>query len=157
MANSIEEAVAEAINEIKQKEWVIDAEHDESYSEEKPCNYVRKRLFVLHRTSNGGYTYSGKELYINKSDFTYLWHYGGGDMEAISTPFRDLVESKLPDLTTQFGVDWSEVTEADEITGSGIVTCIKGTTGHNADTYTVKVWKIDETTVGAKIIAVTTV
>lgn len=152
MADSIEEAIAEAIAEIKTKEWVIDAEQDTSFSEEKPCNFVMKLLNVIHQTSSGDYTFSHKGLYINKTDFTWYWHYGGGAMESISTPFKDLLESKIPALKTQFDVDWAEITEADEIKESGLVTCIKTTSGNLADTYIVKAWKIDDTTVGAKIV-----
>jgi len=156
MATSVEEAIAEAIVEIKAMDWVVDAAEDTSVSEVKPCGYVRKRLDVLHQTTGGGYTYSGKELYINLTDFTYIWHYAGGNLES-STPFKTLVISKLPALKTQFSVDWAEVTETNEITESGIVTCIKGTTGNNADTYTVKVWKTGADSVDAKVIAKTTV
>lgn len=157
MANNVEEAIQEAITEIKAKDWVVDAEENIAISENKPCNYVFKALDVLHQVSSGDHVYSTKGLYINLSDFTYIWHAGGGALEDISTPFRDLVDSKLSTLKTAFNVDWAEITSIDEIAESGIVTCIKGTTGNNADTYTVKVWKTGATSVDAKIISKTTV
>ena len=157
MSESVEEAIQEAIDEIKLKEWVIDAWVDETVHEIKHNTYVRKRLDVLHQVSQGDYTSSGKELYINLTDFTYLWHYGGATVESISTPFRDLVESKIDIMITSMGVDWAEIIEANEITESGIVLAVKGTTGNNADTYTIKVWKTGDTTVGYKIISKTTV
>jgi len=157
MATSIEEAIAEAIVEIKLKDWVIDAVQDASVSEEKPCNYVRKRLHVLHQTSSGGYTYSGKEIYINKGDFTYLWLYGGGSMEAISTPFKDLLESKRVAVKTYYGFDTVDIVEINELDENGFVKGYKPTTGDNADTYLLKVWKIDDTTVGHKVIEIITI
>ena len=156
MAESILEAIEEAIAEIKLKDWIVDASHDESFSEEKPCNYIRKRLNVFHQVSQGDYTWSGKELYINKDTFDYLWHYSG-KFEAVSTPFRDLLESKEEAVKTALDVDWVEITECDEILESGTVFAVKGTTGHNADTYTIKVWRTGDTTVGFKIISKTVV
>jgi len=152
MANSIEEAIAEAIAEIKTKDWVVDAEQDMSTSEDKPCNYVRKRLEVLHAVSQGDYTYSGKELYVNKGDFTYKWHYGGAN--SIETPFRDLLKSKEDAVKTAYSLDWVEITECDEILESGVVTGIKTVSGNYAQTYKLKVWKIDDTSVGHKIIEI---
>jgi len=157
MATSVEEAIAEAIVEIKLKEWVIDAEHDASFSEDKPCNYVWKRLNIFHQMAQGDYTWGSKGIYINKDDFTYLWHYGGGTLESISTPFKDLLLSKEDAMKAALDVDWVEITECDEILESGTILAIKATTGHLADTYTAKVWKTGDTTVGFKIISKTTV
>ena len=155
--NSIEEALQAAVAEIELKDSVILAEVDQSFSEDKPGNYVRKRLNVLHKVGQGDYTYSSKELYINKGDFSYLWHYGGSQIDPITTPFRDLLESKIPVLKSALGVDYVEIAECDEIKLSGTAFCIKGTTGNLAETWTIKVWKIDESNVGFKIIAKTTV
>jgi hypothetical protein len=157
MATSIEEALAEAKVELLTREYVIDAEIDETVSENKPCNYVRKRFNVLHKMPQGDYTFSGKEIYINKLNFTYKWHYGGGELSSTSTPFRDLVESKIPILKSGLGVDWAEIMAIDEINESGLVYAIKGTTGNLAETWTIKTWKTGETSVGYKIIAKKTV
>lgn len=157
MANNIEEALQEAIDEIKLEEWVIDAEVDTSVNGPECCGYVGRRLNVFHRVQAGDYTYSGKELFINTTDFTYLWHYGGAKTGSMDTPFRNLLESKIPILITSMSVDWAEVVEANELTESGTVFAIKGTTGHNADTYIIKVWKTGDTTVDFKIISKTTV
>jgi len=157
MANSIEEALQNALNELLLKEYVIAAELDTSVSEDKPCNYIRKRFNVLHKLAGGDYTYSGKEVYVNKSDFTYKWHYGGGQLEATYTPFRDLLESKIPAAKASLGLDWLEIISADELTESGLALGIKGTTGSLADTWTIKAWKTGDTTVGFKVISKTTV
>ena len=152
MSESIEEAIAEAIAEIKSKDWVIDAEQDMTTSEDKPCNYVRKRLEVLHAVSQGDYTYSGKEFYINKGDFTYKWHYGGAN--SVETPFRDLLKSKEDSVKTVYSFDWVEITQCDEILESGTVIGIKTVAGNYAQLYTLRVWKIDDTTVGHKVVTI---
>lgn len=157
MANNIDEALAEAIAEIKLKEYVEDAIVSSIPPEDKPCNQVMYILTVFQQMPSGDYTYSNKGLYINKTDFTHKWHYGGSQLESVSTPFRDLVESKIPALKTALGVDWVEITECDEIKESGTGFCVKGTTGNLAETWTVKFWKIDATTVGYKVISKTTV
>lgn len=157
MATSVEEAVAEAIVEIKSKVWCIDAEQDMSFSEDKPCNYVRKRLNVFHETKQGDYTWSGKELYISKDDFSWYWQSGGAKVEPKETPFYDLVESKLPTVKTNMSLDWVEIQEINEMNESGLVLAVKTDTGDNAFTYTIKVWKIDDTTVGYKVIGKTSV
>ena len=157
MATSVEEAIAEAIADIKSKEWCVDAEQDTSYSEDKPFNYVRKRLLVFHQTKTGGYTYGGRELYISKDDFSWYWQQGGAVVEPTATPFRDLVESKLPTVKTNMSLDWIEIDTINEANESGIVIAVKTDTGDNAFTYTIKVWKEDATTIGYKIIGKTSV
>jgi hypothetical protein len=157
MAGNIEEALAEAIAEIKLKEYVEDATVSTIPPEDKPCNQVMYLLHVFHQVPQGDYTYSNKAVYINKTDFTYKWHYGGGEMESVSTPFRDLLESKKAALKTSLGVDWVEITQCDEITESGTAFCVKGTTGNLAETWILKVWKTGVDTVGFKIISKTTV
>lgn len=157
MASSINEALAEARAELLTKAYVVDAMVDPTVNEDKPCDYVRKRFEVLHRIPNGDYVYSGKELYINKANFTYKWMHTGTQLDAITTPFRDLIMSKLPVLKTAMGVDFAEIRNIDEITQSGEVYAVKGTTGILAETWTIKVWQTSPTTVGYKIIAKTTV
>jgi hypothetical protein len=157
MASSIEEALAEAIAEIKLKEYVEDAVVSTIPPEDKPCNQVMYIITVFQQMASGDYTYSNKGVYINKTDFTHKWHYGGGQLESVSTPFRDLVESKIPALKTALGVDWAEVTECDEVKLSATGFCVKTITGNLAETWTLKIWKIDDTTVGYKIISKTTV
>jgi len=158
MANSIEEAIAEAIVEIKAKDWVIDAVHDTLFSDDLPFNYVRKRIIILHQVRGGDHAYGNKELLINKTDFTYLWHHGGSQIEAIDTPFRDLLESREDGLKSYYGVDWAEIIQCDEITESGIVSCVSSMGATDlAEMWTLKTWKIDDTTVGHKIIEKTTI
>jgi len=157
MASSVEEAIIEAKAELLTKEYVVDAEIDATVSEDKPCNYVRKRFNVLHQLPQGDYTFSGKELYINKANFTYKWHYGGGQLTSTSTPFRDLVESKIPSFKSALNVDWVEILSIDEVNENGEVFTVKGTTNNLAETWTIKAWKVNDTTVGYKIISKTTV
>lgn len=155
--NNMEEAIEEAITELLTKSWVIAAEWDPTFSEDKPCNYVRKRLNIFHKISaDGGYSYSGKELYINKTDFTWKWHYGGPTVEPTPTPFRDLLNTKLPAVKTAMALDHIELQSVDESVPSAIIIAVKGTTGSNADTYTIKAWKTDINTIGYKIISKTT-
>ena len=47
MATNIDEAMAEARIELLSKEWVIAAEIDNTVSEDKPGNYIRKRLTII--------------------------------------------------------------------------------------------------------------
>jgi len=158
MATNIEEAIQEAINELLAKSWVKTAIWDQQFTEEKPGNYVRKRINVLHKTSDdGGYTYSAKELYINKSDFTYIWHYGGPNLEPVSTPFRDLIVSKFDNVKTAMNLDYIELVSVDETVPSAIVLAVKATTGNLAETYTLKIWKTGADTLGYKIISKTMV
>lgn len=152
MATTIEEAILEAKAELLLKEYVKTVEIDGTVSEDKPGNYVRKRFNVLHKVSQGGYTYSGKEFYINKGDFTYVWHYGGGDLEGISTPFRDLVDTSIPWLNATIGSSYIEVITCSET--EKVATCLayKATTEHYADTYTLKVWWVSEGLFDFKIV-----
>lgn len=157
-ANSIEEAIQEAIAEIKTKLWVIDAEQDPCISEEKPCNYVRKYLNVFHKVRGGeGTTWSGKELYINKDDFTYKWHYGGAEVEPAPTPTKDFFESKIEEVKTTMALDHLEIVSVNEEAESAILLAIKTDTGNNAFTYKVKAWKTGTDTYEYKIIEKTAV
>jgi hypothetical protein len=157
MATSIDEALAQARAELLTKAYVVDAEVDSTVNEDKPCDYTRRRFNVLHQLPQGDYTYSGKELYIHKTLFTYKWMYTGTQLDAITTPFRDLIVSKIPSLKTAAGVDWVELQNMDEVTQSGTVFVVKGTTGNLAETWIIKVWQTSLTTVGWKIISKTTV
>lgn len=158
MANSIEEAIQEAIDEIKTKEWVIDAEQDPHLLEDKPCNYVRKYLNVFHKVRGGeGTTWSGKELYINKDDFTWKWHYGGAEVEPLPTPTRDFLKSKLDEVKTVMGLDHLEIVEINEDAESAILLAIKTDTGNTAFTYKVKAWKTGTDTFDYRIIEKTVV
>jgi hypothetical protein len=152
LSNSVEEALQVALAELLAKEWVKAAEIDETFSEDKPCNYVRKRFNVLHKTSQGGYIYSAKEIYINKSDFTYVWHYGGGELEEMATPFKDLVETSIPWLNATIGSSYIEIITLSET--DKVATCLayKGTTEHYADTYTLKIWWVSEGIFDFKIV-----
>jgi len=157
MATTIDEALAEAKAELLTKAYVVDAAIDPTMNEDKPCNYVRKRFEVLHHLPQGDYVYSGKELYINKETFTYKWMHSGTQLDAISTPFKDLITSKIAALKTAMGVDYAEVRNVDEISQSAEVFAVKGTTGNLAETWLIKVWELTPTTVGWKIISKTTV
>jgi len=157
MASNIPEALAEARAELLTKIYVVDAEVDPNVDEDKPCNYVRKRFNVLHRLPQGDYVYSGKELYIHKTTFTYKWMYSGTQLDAITTPFKDLLISKIPALKTATGVDWAEVRSVDEVLLSGEVFAVKTTTGNLAETWLIKVWETSPTAVGWKIVSKTTV
>ena len=156
MASSIQEAIDEAIAEAKTKQYVIDAEQDMSVSEDKPCDLVLKRLNVFLQ-SNTGYTFTGKQLYINKTTFDWYWHYGGSATEPVATPVRDFIEGKLPQLVTAMSLDYAEIVVVDELQKSAVVLCIKGTTGNLAETYTIKVWQNPDTSIGFKIIEKTIV
>jgi hypothetical protein len=157
MATNIEEALQEAITEIELKEYVKLAVVDPLVNEEKPGNYVRKRLNVLHKVGSGDYTYSGKDLYINKGDFTYLWHYGGNQMESISTPFRDIVDNGIEWLKTTLEVAYVEVVSCNEVEKIASVTAYKGTTGYFADSYNLKVWEVSPGVLDFKVISHTIV
>ena len=157
MSSSIAEAVAEAIAELELKDWVVNATEDISVAEDKPGNMLRKRLNVMHQTSQGGYTYSGKEFYIDKATFNYYWHYGGGTMEEIATPFKDFLLTYVGAAKSYYGFETIDIIETNEIDENGIVKGYKPTIGDNADTYTLKVWKIDATTLGHKVIDIVSV
>lgn len=158
MATSIGGAIQEAIDELLTKAWVTAAEWDQTFSEDKPCNYVRKRLNVFHKVSaDRGHSYSGKDIYINKDDFTWKWHYGGPAVEPAPAPFRDLLDTKLSTIKTAWALDHIEIQTVDESVPSATILAVKGTTGNNADTYTIKAWKTGVGTIGYKIISKTTI
>jgi hypothetical protein len=78
MAKSVEEALSEAIAELKENELVLEVEYipaSEAF-EKKTCKYVSKLLNMFHKEGDG-YTFSSKMVYINTVDFTYKWHSGG--------------------------------------------------------------------------------
>jgi hypothetical protein len=79
MAKNIDEALQEAIAEIKSNPDVEEVEYqpDDISREIKPCGYVAKLLIVFHKVDEDSYTFSSKLLYINTKDFTYRWHNGG--------------------------------------------------------------------------------
>jgi len=155
MANSVSEAVAEAIADIESNSWVVKAVEDVTVNESKPGNYVRKRLDVLHKVQNEDYTYSGKEFYVSLDDFTWVWHSGANG--PAQTPVKDFFESKLETVKTNMSLDHLEITSVDEDQESCMLYAVKGTTGNNADTYIVKAWKTGETTADYKIISKTTI
>lgn len=160
MANNVEEALQEAIDEIKSKDWVEDAEYflQSPEEENKPCGYIAKLINIMHQTVGAeGYTFSHKLVYINKADYTYKWHYGGPQLESAPTPLRDFLESKLDNIKTSMGLDWVGIIEINELEEHAKILAIKTTTGNNADTYTVKIWKTGPTTFDYKIVNKTTV
>ncbi len=158
MANSIDEALQEAIDELMTKEFVLAVSYHAMLDSEeaRPCGFVAKLLDVKHKQDNGS-TFSHKSVYIDIELFEYDWHYGGPKLEPDETPFADLLKSKLVSIKTAFDLDFIEVKSIDETNESGIVFAVKGTTGNNADTFTIKVWKKTATTLGYKIIEKTTV
>jgi len=114
MANSINEAINEAINELKQKEFVIDAEVDGTFSEDKPCNYIRRRINVFHKEeTTGGYTFSSKEIYINKKDFSWKWAYGGLQLES-RYKFRNYIKNRLSNIKKNQNFDAIRIINVDE-------------------------------------------
>lgn len=160
MATSIEEALVEAIAEIKTKEWVIDATYfpQSSANEDKPGDYVAKLLNVFHYTDDdlSGTTFSTKIVYINTVDFTYKWHYGGAHVESPNI-IKNFLKVKLPDIKSSMGLDFLEVVSVNEESESAILLAIKGTAGVNADTYIVKAWRTGPTTYSYKVIEKTTI
>jgi len=78
MAISVEEALQDAIDELKANENVVDVEIPLLEAEEKPCGYIARVLTVFHKVEGQeGYTFDSKIVYINTTDFTYKWHFGG--------------------------------------------------------------------------------
>lgn len=157
-ATNIEEALQEAMNELMSKEYVQAVSyHGLSKEEEwKPCGFVLKLLDVKHKQGNGS-VFSHKSLYINTETFEYDWHYGGPKVEPDATPFYDLLKSKIAGIKTALNLDFIEIQSCNETNNSAIVFAVKGTTGNDANTYTVKVWKKTTTTLDYKIIGKTTV
>jgi len=156
--NSIEEALQEAIDELLTKDLVLAVSYQvrTEQEEEAPCGFVAKLLNIKHLV-NGGSTFSHKLVYIDTESFDYDWHYGGPKLESDNTSFKDLVESKLASIKTAFNLDFIEIETINQKNKSGIIIAVKGTTGDNADTYTIKVWQKTTTTLGYKIIGKTTV
>ena len=79
MAKNVEEALNEAITELKKNEDVVDIEYlpDSVTNEKKPCKYVAKILCVFHKVDAETHTFSHKIVYINTEDFSYKWGEGG--------------------------------------------------------------------------------
>ena len=141
------------------KEWVEAVSyHPMNAAEEaRPNGFVLKLLDVKHRMKQGGSTFSHKSVYINTNTFEYDWHYGGPQLESDKTPFADLLKSKLATIKVAFDLDFIEIQSVNEANESGIILAVKGITGNDADTFTIKVWKKTATTLGYKIIGKTTV
>lgn len=142
MATSIEEATDEAIAELELKEWVVKATLNSEFDEEKPGNYFFRRLDVLHQTAQGGFTYSGQGLYINKDDFTYIWM-RGAQLEPVPTPFKDLITLYLDIIKSVLGFEYVQIVSVDEIYEVAELNAIKSTTGDEADRYTIRIFRID--------------
>lgn len=154
MADSIENALQEAIDELLTKELVLAVSYQERSEAEEwsPCGFVSKLLNVKHLVGDGS-TFSSKLVYIkNEAPFNWDWHYGGPKLEADDNSFETLLKSKLASVKTTLDLDFIEIQNIDLKNKSAIVFAVKGTTGNNADTFTIKVWKKTATTVGYKII-----
>jgi mannitol/fructose-specific phosphotransferase system IIA component len=94
MAKNVEEALNEAIAELKKNEDVVDIEYlpDSVTNEKKPCKYVAKILCVFHKVDSETHTFSHKIVYINTDDFSYKWGEGG-------LKVNKMVETKPTNLT----------------------------------------------------------
>ena len=75
--SKLTEAKAKILEEIKAKEFVIDAQFDEVVSDEKPLGWKFFRLDIFHKNENGEATFSGKGVYINVTTGEYFLHSGG--------------------------------------------------------------------------------
>lgn len=157
MASSEVEALAEAKTELLGKTWVIDAVLDETYSEDKPGNTKRRRFNIFHMPNGKGSCWSHKELYIDMVSFNYYWHYGGPSLEPIPAPFKDFLESKIEQIKTAMNLELIVIVEVDEIQEHATIYAYKNTTGNNADTYKVKIYKTGPDTYDYLIIEKTTV
>lgn len=153
MANSVKEALQEAITELLGKAYVQNVEYQPNSDEDKPCGYVAKLLNVKHTVPSGGSTFSHKIVYIKKTTpFTYDWHYGGPQLEPASEPTKAFFESKLTEIKTDLRLDIVEISQVKESNESAILIGYKATAGDDADTYTIKAVKTGTDTYKKKVI-----
>lgn len=87
--SKLSEAKAIILEEIKAKEFVIDAQFDDTIGEngydEKPLGWKFFRLDIFHRNENGEATFSGKGVYIKSSTGEFFLHSGGVQIKSLST------------------------------------------------------------------------
>lgn len=156
MADSVEEALQEAIDELLAKELIKEVYYVEDADEDLPGKWVGKRLAVLNKVrGQNGYTWSTKVVYIkNESPYEYLFHYGGPQQDEVVTATKDFFLAKLDNIKQAKGFDFIKIESVDEDTESVVLYAIKEKSEKYARIYRAQCWKTGATTFDYQIIEV---
>lgn len=98
--SKLSEAKVRILNEIKAKEYVIDAEFDESVADDKPLGWRFFRLNIFHKNEDGEATFSGKGVYIKVATGESFVHSGGVQTKALKPREIPVVEP-TPDAPSE--------------------------------------------------------
>jgi len=147
MAESVEEALEEAIAEIESKELVKEVHHLSEYDKDLPGNWKEKLVAILHKVrGTDGYTWSHKKIYIkDESPYEYLFHYGGPKTEE-GNETKKFFLSKLDTIKAAKNFDLVELESVNEDSESAVVYAIKDNGDKTATIYKAKCWKTGEDT-----------
>jgi hypothetical protein len=83
--SKIDEAKIEILNNLKAKEYVIEAEFDDTVADMKPRGYIFYRLNILHKNKDGAATFSAKGVYIHSVTGEYYLHTGGVALDSLKS------------------------------------------------------------------------
>ena len=157
MADSVEEALQEAIAEIESHELVKEVHYLNNQDKQLSGNWIEKVVAILHMVRGQiGYTWSTKVIYIkNKAPYEYLFHYGGPQVDEVNTSTRDFFLSKLNAIKQTKDFDFIKIESVDEDTKSVVLYAIKEKSDKYARIYKAQCWKTGETTFDYLIIEVT--
>ncbi len=153
MADSVEDALNEAIAELESKELVKEV-HVLKQSD-NPGNWIEFLLAVLHKVKGQeGYAWSHKKVYVkDESPYEYLHHYGGPKTEEANTATMDFFLSKLDAIKQAKGFEFIEIEKVNETSESVVIYAIKENQNDEAIIFRVKCWKTGEGTFDYLIIS----
>lgn len=155
MAESVEEALEEAIAEIESKELVKEVHYLSQYDKDLPGNWKEKLVAILHKVKGkSGYTWSHKVIYIkDEAPYEYLFHYGGPQTDEVITTTKDFFLSKLDAIKQAKDFSLVELESVNEDSESVVIYAIKENTEKNAIIFKVKCWKTGDATFDYLIIS----
>jgi len=156
MAENVEEALQEAIAELKAKELIKEVHYLSNQDKQLPGNWIEKVLAVLHKVRGRlGYTWSTKLVYIkNESPYEYLFSHGGPQEGELVTSTKDFFFSKLNTIKQAKEFDFIKIESVDEDTESVVLYAIKEKSEKYARIYRAQCWKTGETTFDYQIIEI---
>ena len=155
MADSVEDALNDAIAELESKPAIKQVTYSgEQNDEQLPGKWISKLLHVMHIMENGGVTFSHQIIYINQNaPYEYIFHYGGPtkDWEG---PTEKFFKSKFEVIKSAKDFVLIEFESIDENKESAVIVAYKEKADKNAKVYKAKVWKTGATTFDYQIIEV---
>lgn len=79
----LDDAKIEILTELATKEYVINAEFDETVYDKKLFGYTFYRLNIFHKNKDGEAVFSAKGVYINPTTGVYFLHRGGISVKSL--------------------------------------------------------------------------